>query len=584
MRQNTPEELARLKKIDAQIKDLQREREGTGTETAKAKQRRLYQLGVLYDEKGKIEYWKNSKAARKEIRSRAFIKREMHSDYQAYIKENMIHIKKQKNAYSEAVSALKDVLRNDEAADRVIGTLKGLASVWFLGGRVSSAAINLTAMGTTVPAAMKSYGDIKLGKTVNLIGGATKAYMSWATGRGQVAKADREILEEITARGWVAAQLNMEAINALKSGPAKKYGRAVEFLMTPFKVTEEFNRGVTILAAYKGIRKQTPSLSKDEALKKAKTVSDRAHGIYDKSNTPTLLRHGGGLNAFQTMYIFQKFFHNYMATLAQMIGRREAVAASYMLLSPAIFGGAGATLILPLAKIVAKLFGADDPEEKIYQVFEDAFGESGSDAARYGLPGLAGVNFKGSLAPNLPDFEGPADILGPIAGMWQNIWDGGKFVLDGDTYKGVEKMTPSFIGSAMKGYREATEGVTTKGGAPVFFGREQVKGDTGTALLKLVGFNPVKTSKPREIQWNEYQLRKTYQERKRKITDRAVKYFMSRHRDPVEWQDIVADARALNARIKSSDIARYVPLITMKTFKNKIKMARRPRRSERLRN
>ncbi|MCG8618558.1 MAG: PLxRFG domain-containing protein, partial [Desulfobacterales bacterium] len=585
LKDNTTAETERIAKIESQIKELQQERIGTATETTSAKQRRLYQIGALYDEKTKIEKWKNDDDARGIKKDLATLRRQIHQEYQTYIKENMIHPKRQKNAYSDAVSATQNVLRNDEAADRALGTLKGMASVWFLGGRLSSAAINLTAMGTTVPASMKTYGGIPISRTAGHIARASKAYMSMTTGKGQLSASDRAILEEINARGWVAAQLNMEAINALKSGPSKKYGRAVEFLMTPFKITEEFNRGVTILAAYKGVRAADPKISKEDALKKAKTISDKAHGIYDKGNTPAVLRAGGGLNALSSIYIFQKFFHNYLATMAQMIGKKEAVASTYMLLSPVAFGGLGASLATPVVQAIFRVVGADDPEERIYQVFEDAFGTTASDMVRFGLPGLAGVNFKGSLAPNLPDFAGPVDMLGPIGGMFRNIWEGGRFILRGDQYKGIERMTPAFIGSAMKGYREATEGVTTKGGAPVFFGDGPVRGDTGTALLKLVGFNPVKTSKPREIQWNETKLRRTYQDRKRSLTDRAIKYLLKppMEKDPVEWQEIIVDIRKLNARIRANGLTRYVSLITLKTIATKLKKAKRPRKSERLR-
>jgi hypothetical protein len=383
----------------------------------------------------------------------------------------------------------------------------------------------------------------------------------------------------------MAAQLNMETMKAMKSGPAKGYSRVAELLMTPFKITEEFNRAVTLLAAYKGVKANTPGISTEDALQKAKTISDRAHGIYGKENDPALLRKGRGLRAFSTMYIFQRFFHNYLSTMAQMIGRRQAKAAAYMLISPVVFGGAGATLAMPVVKAIFAALDLDDPEEQVYDTALKYFGETGETIARYGVPGIAGVSLKGSLTPNLPDFSEPIDILGPVGGMARNIWDGGKNLTHGEYLKGMEGITPPFIGNVFKGYRETTEGVTTRAGDPVFFGNEQIQGDLGTGLLRAGGFNPVQISKPREIQWNETLLRRRYTERKSRLYSRIVQYFAkpAPERAPAEWADILYDIRKFNARVRSNNLERLVPLISSKTVKARIRRAFRPAKRERLR-
>ena len=583
MQKNSKTENERIDAIDQKIKELQRERIGVNTESEAARQDRLFRIGTLFREKEKIRKWENDDQAAAAHQELARLRGKIHKEYRQYIQDNMLDPKRQKRAYTDAVNAVENVLKNDEAADRVINTLKGLASVWFLGGRLSSAAINLTAMGTTVPAAMDAYGGVPLRKTATHIAKAGKSYASFVTGKGTVSNADRAILEEIFSRGWVAAQLNMETVNALKSGPAQKYGRAVELLMTPFKITEEFNRGTTLLAAYKGIMSENPGMSKEDALSKAKTVSDRAHGIYGVENQPALLRKGRGLRAASAMYIFQTFMHNYMTTLSYMIGRRQAAAFTYMILSPMIFGGAASSLALPVVQMMFRAMGEDDPEEKIYQVAEGMFGESGGDIARYGLPGLAGVSLKGSLAPGLPDFKEPLDVLGPIGGMMRNIYQGGVNITQGNYLKGVEKITPLAMGNIAKAYRETSEGITTRAGDQVFFGNEQVQGDLGTGIMRAAGLNPTKIAKPREIQWNETKLKRQYAEKKRRIYSRIVRY----HAQPVskksfhEWQDIMTDIKEFNARVKSNGLGRVVPKITAKTIKSRVRRAFRPSKRER---
>jgi hypothetical protein len=375
----------------------------------------------------------------------------------------------------------------------------------------------------------------------------------------------------------------METINALKSGPAQKYGKVVELLMTPFKITEEFNRGVTLFAAYKGIMSENPGMSKDDALAKAKTVSDRAHGIYGVENQPALLRKGRGLRAASAMYIFQTFMHNYFTTLSYMIGRKQAAAATYMILSPMLFGGAASSILLSAVKMIFKAMGEDDPEEKIYQVAQDLFGETGDNIARYGLPGLAGVSLKGSLAPGLPDFKEPLDALGPIGGMMRNIFQGGVNITQGDYLKGIEKITPLAMGNIAKAYRETSEGVTTRAGDQVFFGDEQIKGDLGTGIMRAAGLNPTKIAKPREIQWNETTLKRQYAEKKRRLYSRIVHY----HAQPIskkshsEWRDIVLEIKEFNARVKSNNLTDIVSQITGKTIKARMRRAFRPNKRER---
>jgi N12 class adenine-specific DNA methylase len=584
--ENSKADDTRIAKIDQQIKEMQIEAAGVKNESEASKQDRLYRIGALYRERGIIQKWKDPAHVKTLNKQIVRLRGGMHKEYRAFIEDNMIDSKRQKRAHGDAVNAVENVLRNKEASDRVIDTFRGLASVWFLGGRLSSAAINLTSLGTTVPACMSSYGDIPMRQVARLLGVSCKAYSSFATGKGKISDKDRVVLEEINSRGWLAAQLNMETVNALKSGPAKKYSRMVELLMTPFKVTEEFNRGTTLLAAYKGIRQTDTSISHENALLKAKKVSDRAHGIYGIENQPALLRKGRGLNAARSMYIFQTFIHNYFTTLAYMVGNKEAKAATYMLLSPIIFGGAGASVLLVATKMIFKAMGEDDPEEKIYQIAEQLFGETGGDVARYGLPGLTGISLKGSLAPNLPDFDGPMDILGPIGGMGQNIYQGGVNLTRGNYLKGLEKITPSFIGSGIKGVRESTQGITTKSGDPVFFGNKQLKGDLKTGITRGLGFNPIKISKPREVQWNETTLKRQYTERKRKLYNRIIKHFAQpgKDRNASEWQNIIFDIKKFNARVYGNAIDRFVPPITERTIKNRIKRAFRPRKSERLRN
>jgi len=81
---------------------------------------------------------------------------ELWAEYDAMVEENRLDPNKQPKLYAEALGFMKEVLRNEEQIDRVIGTMRGLATIKFLGGRVSSAAVNLTNMIMAVPATISS--------------------------------------------------------------------------------------------------------------------------------------------------------------------------------------------------------------------------------------------------------------------------------------------------------------------------------------------------------------------------------------------------------------------------------------------
>lgn len=77
--------------------------------------------------------------------------------YAEFVSDRKIDPKEQKNLYAEGISWMRELLRNDETGDRVIGTMKGLAALKYLGFRVSSAAVNLTSLAITVPATISSH-------------------------------------------------------------------------------------------------------------------------------------------------------------------------------------------------------------------------------------------------------------------------------------------------------------------------------------------------------------------------------------------------------------------------------------------
>ena len=142
-----------------------------------------------------------------------------------------------------------------------------------------------------------------------------------------------------------------------------------------FGAVEKANRAMTIFAAYKAMQEKNPGASESVIWEKAKEVSDYAHGVYGKETRPAWTR--GKMNPLVLPYTFAKFTHNYMLNMLELgWTQKEYKAAAYLLLSPAVLAGAGATVATPILMALAKAFGAggDDPEEEFYAWADKNFG------------------------------------------------------------------------------------------------------------------------------------------------------------------------------------------------------------------
>lgn len=444
-------------------------------------------------------------------------------EYKKIVEDRRIDPGKQKNLFKDVRGFIVDVLRNDEQTDRIVGTLKGLAVHKFLGFRISSAAVNATNMVTGVVGTMSGKTGESLNRSLRRVMAAATAYTKYRSGVGSISDEDRAIFLEITARGWDEAQFDHEAMSELRSKMGDVWNKYEAASMFMFGAVEKANRAMTIFAALKAVRAKHPTMDEKLQWDMAKEISDTSHGTYGKETLPAMAR-GGDLNRMLRMPLtFTKFTHNYMLNMIDLgFNKRQWKAASYLLLSPALVAGSGATLAAPLVFALAGALGigGDDPEEEFYKWSANTFG---TDAfARHGLAGLAGVNIKGSLAINMPM---PADIsklklvdiFGPVGGVVGDVTKGAASLAQGDVAKGVELLLPTAFGSMSKAFREHREGVTTSNYGSVFYGDEPLKADELDAALRFLSFNPSRISGIREKQWNEKEVAAKYQERKTAI-------------------------------------------------------------------
>lgn len=511
-------------------------------------------------------------------------------DYKQMVDEKKISPTKQPVFYREGMSYIQEMLRNEEFSDRVIGQIKGLAVMKYLAGRVISAPlVNLTALVTSAPAAINNYAKVPLRRTFRLIGNGIADYASYKRKKTDgIDKWTLKAIQHIETSGWHTAQYNKEALSILRSKIGNGWDTVLDKLMFTFGASEQLNRVGTILAAYNGIKEKASGAWTEadhiEALDKAKKASDRAHGTYGKEDYPYIAR--GANPAAQIMrmfYVFRKFSHNYLLTMKEVgMDDKNAKAALYMALSPAVIAGAGATVLMPVIQAIGKAIGYDDPEEEIYKAIENQFGKTTEQFARLGLAGLGGygINMKGSLSIGVGDIPTTIwDVLGAPGSVITDIYEGGENILKGNVMKGAEKMLPLFLGNPIKAVREYTEGVTTRVNTPVFYGKEQLKNTPLDAAYRFLSFNPARISTIREKQWKEKKTEYKFRDDRADINAKIKKFYLQpiQKRNKADWIDILAEIEEYNVRAKRKGF----PPVTGKSIRQLIKRSFKPSKKER---
>jgi len=234
---------------------------------------------------------------------------------------------------------------------------------------------------------------------------------------------------------------------------------------------------------------------------------------------------------------------------------------------------------MAVAKAIASLLGSDDPEEELIKIL------GSSDIARYGLPAIAGVSIKGSLQVRFGIPDTFSDIFGAPGQVVGDIYEGMRNISKGYYREGFEKAAPTAIGNISKSFREQHQGVTTRSGNPVFFGKEQIKGTSYDTFLRLLAFSPTGIAEKRDIKWAEQTTRARYNKQKSDL----YKRYKRLHSKPPHKRDrnkalvLRADIRDFNQEIRDRKITRYVVPITLKSLRSAFRRMKKPPKGDRLR-
>ena len=528
-----------------------------------------------------------------------------HKEYEKEVDRRRIDSAKQPEAYKDAKSYIQEMLRNQEASERVFGFVRGIAALKYL-SRISTSVVNLTTLLTNVPAVFHAEGRIPFHSTLKGLGRASAEYAQYRAFRdfGKGKRPSTETLwlfNEISRRGWETSLVNQEATGVLRTWFGNGWKWVAEKMMLGMELTERFNRAVTIAAAYRQLTAQhkggeLSGAEKETYLKQAKEMSDKAHGIYGKTNLPSWARGTSiGAQALRAFYVFKPYGHNYMQELYNIgFNQRDMKGFAWMLLSPMILAGPTATVawnLMPAAvRAVCAVFGIeppDDPEEALYRWVEDEFGGYAGRVSRYGALGLAGINIAPSMSMMFTRDSVPRtiwDLFGAPGSAVKDVAEGTASLARGDVLKGAEALSPALLSAPIRAYREYKEGVTTRDNQPVFYGNEPLKSTAGQSLIRMFGFNPAGIAEKRDRQWSERMTAREYSEARTEIYARLRRYYLNPKRTQADFAELADMIRAYNARVRRSR-PHGVTLITSRQLRSlRKKMVVAPKRERERRN
>jgi hypothetical protein len=200
--------------------------------------------------------------------------------------------------------------------------------------------------------------------------------------------------------------------------------------------------------------------------------------------------------------------------------------------------------------------------------------------------GVAGVDFKGSLqiTSPFPDLsKGYVGAMGAPGGIFLDLTDSINALRKGEISKGLEKLAPTFLGSAVKGYREYTEGVTNKNYAPVYYGSEQLKGTGYDMAKRFLAFNPERISGIRQKQWREEQVRLAFQAQRSEIVEGFNSKLMSADASNADFGGLYKQIQAYNEAAYAADSRYQITPINTKWLISSIKRSITPTKREKSR-
>ncbi len=441
-----------------------------------------------------------------------------------------------------AFKYVAEQLRNMGKADRIAGDARAIASLFYLGYKLSSAFLNATQPYILGQAELSRY--VKNGSpTAMMVKAERDVLEDWAAqraGRNSTLKADeaaflkdhRDEIETSTIINDMTGQIEMNYTGTLSKHLHGMMGSDKWFKpMWLFNKVETLNRETSALAAYRVFRDQ--GMGSTEAAQKAVEFSNTVNFEAGRHAAPHMANKPLG----RALFTLQSFTFNALhwawnrgtsGDKAQVMALARAVAAIIAIGGIAAIPG-GDDLDKLLMHILGKSYKQETREWTHKHAKEfGSVGEAIDNMLWHGGTSLAGVNISNALSVRLPILSTLLDSKSPTegaAGIWGGLWNKGMMAgrnFDRGNYsRAAESLAPEFIASPMRAIRQATEGMTTTGGRPVL--DEDGKPQRYSALdaaKRSLGFQPLDQSGKMETARTGHMLSSMWGEQRQELLDR----------------------------------------------------------------
>ena len=411
----------------------------------------------------------------------------------------------------------------------------------YIAGNVSSAIVNLS----TLPMFSWSILGAKFGfdKASGALLSASKTTIDYIF-NGRVPKQYEALFAELNDHAQLEHTLAREVLEGRRETTSDYIGakaKIMDLISLPFHKTEILNRGATAIAAYDLARGK--GMSEQEAIRYAlRTVKEiNTSGL--SATAPRYMQHPLGRVFFtfksfvwNSAFVVARAFHQAVKGESPQV-RKEAfrqllgiygMAMAFAGIKGLPFMGATSTLVT----MINALFGDDDEPFDFDVEARNLTNELFYKGLINYLTNLEIANRTG-VANDLIFRDDPRSVaehgyiltamkqaFGPAGSFAFGVGNGAQLMADGEVWRGIEAMMPSFIRNGMKAVRFGQEGATTLKGEPIV---DDIS--AYNIAMQVIGFSPANLSNVYE----ELSLKKGYErDVQQKRTKLLNKYDMAR--------------------------------------------------------
>lgn len=348
-------------------------------------------------------------------------------------------------------------------------------------------------------------------------------------------------------------------------GTSRLASKTLHRLRSVSRAVETVNRVSSGAAAYSQAIEQGKTA--EQAQQYVIDILQSTQGDFSRLGAPLLLKRIPKVMAqyrkyqFMMMAFYVKAFNQAFkgATAEERtIGKRML---AFKLTHTAVAAGA---LGLPLMNLAAMMFGpGDDYPEDLEMWLKSKIGnEDLANLLLHGVSAVTPLDMSAklgeenifSIAPytdfDLTSREGVAKTVagvagGPAMGLAQKMADGVGLIQDGQMTKGIERMLPSGLGSALSAFRMANEGFSLKNGDVVVKPGDMEAWGLALTAVGMPASQVKELTKERGVQ---FQLNKHFDDRTKEIRNEYSSAWRDKDREKMaemrgEWMDLQKQKR-----------------------------------------